>query len=59
MIDGKNVITGSFNFTKAAQYRNAENVLPISDDSTLAEAYTANWNRRREVSHPYQDFRTN
>jgi len=27
VIDGKNVITGSFNFTKAAEENNAENLL--------------------------------
>ena len=59
VIDERNVITGSFNFTKAAQFRNAENVLMISDDARLAQAYAENWNRRREVSHPYEDFRGN
>jgi len=29
MIDGRDVITGSFNFTGAAQERNAENVLLV------------------------------
>jgi phosphatidylserine/phosphatidylglycerophosphate/cardiolipin synthase-like enzyme len=31
IIDGETVITGSFNFTKAAQEKNAENVRRISD----------------------------
>jgi phosphatidylserine/phosphatidylglycerophosphate/cardiolipin synthase-like enzyme len=46
MIDGRHVITGSFNYTLAAQARNAENVLLISDDPALAQAYAANWQKR-------------
>jgi phosphatidylserine/phosphatidylglycerophosphate/cardiolipin synthase-like enzyme len=45
-IDGRHVITGSFNYTLAAQARNAENVLLISDDPALAQAYAANWQKR-------------
>jgi phosphatidylserine/phosphatidylglycerophosphate/cardiolipin synthase-like enzyme len=36
------VITGSFNFTKAAQEKNAENLLIIRDQA-LATQYTQNW----------------
>ena len=39
------VITGSFNFTQAAQKYNAENVVLIYDDRTLAKAYLENWQR--------------
>lgn len=35
VIDGRTVITGSFNFTKAAEESNAENLLVI-DDADLA-----------------------
>lgn len=41
------VITGSFNFTHAAQYRNAENVLVQRGNPVLAQAYAANWRRHR------------
>lgn len=51
IIDQQTVITGSFNFTKAAQHKNAENVIIINDDH-LAERYLANWNRRKEISIP-------
>ncbi len=57
IIDGREVITGSFNFTKAAQDRNAENVLIIRDDPVLAEAYRKNWLLRAGVSRPLKDFR--
>ena len=40
--DGGTVITGSFNFTKAAEENNAENLL-IIHDRELARKYTQNW----------------
>jgi phosphatidylserine/phosphatidylglycerophosphate/cardiolipin synthase-like enzyme len=52
VIDRATVITGSFNFTAAAQYHNAENLLVIRD-SNLAGEYRANWQRRQAVSRPY------
>jgi phosphatidylserine/phosphatidylglycerophosphate/cardiolipin synthase-like enzyme len=42
IIDGETVITGSFNFTKAAEENNAENPL-IIHDKKLAELCTKNW----------------
>jgi phosphatidylserine/phosphatidylglycerophosphate/cardiolipin synthase-like enzyme len=57
VIDHRDVITGSANFTKAAQSRNAENVLLIKDDPTLAAAYAANWQRRATAARPLRDFR--
>ena len=49
IIDDMITITGSFNFTKAAQESNAENVL-IIEDSTLAKKYKDNWFNRQKVS---------
>jgi phosphatidylserine/phosphatidylglycerophosphate/cardiolipin synthase-like enzyme len=43
VIDGEIVITGSFNFTKAAEERNAENLV-IIHDAAIAETYARNWN---------------
>lgn len=37
------IVTGSFNFTQAAQKYNAENVTLIHDDKTLAKAFDENW----------------
>jgi phosphatidylserine/phosphatidylglycerophosphate/cardiolipin synthase-like enzyme len=54
IFDGSIIETGSFNYTRAAQYDNAENVL-IIHDSNLAQAYLANWQQRQEKSvtvHP-------
>jgi phosphatidylserine/phosphatidylglycerophosphate/cardiolipin synthase-like enzyme len=52
IIDGETVITGSFNFTKAAQEKNAENLLIIRDQA-LAAQYTKNWETHRQHSQPY------
>ncbi|MBF0552184.1 MAG: phospholipase D family protein [Deltaproteobacteria bacterium] len=41
-IDRSTVITGSFNFTKAAEEKNAENLLIIKSPA-LARIYTDNW----------------
>jgi phosphatidylserine/phosphatidylglycerophosphate/cardiolipin synthase-like enzyme len=49
IIDKAVVITGSFNFTAAAQFKNAENLLIISD-TALANKYLTNWNNRKEQS---------
>ena len=50
VIDGKNTITGSFNFTKSAQDRNAENVLIILDEPIIAKKYIINWEKRAAES---------
>ena len=42
------LITGSFNFTFAAQNRNAENVLILHGNPDLTQAFYANWRRHRE-----------
>jgi phosphatidylserine/phosphatidylglycerophosphate/cardiolipin synthase-like enzyme len=52
VIDGQTVITGSFNFTKAAEDNNAENLLVIQDRE-LAAKYAQNWSIHREHSEPY------
>jgi phosphatidylserine/phosphatidylglycerophosphate/cardiolipin synthase-like enzyme len=52
VIDGTVVITGSFNFSRSAQERNAENLLVLRDPG-LASRYAENWERRRAVSLPF------
>jgi len=59
LIDHKIVITGSFNFTQAAQKRNAENLI-IIDDKNLSKTYLSNWLQRKNVSmtpESYLDFK--
>ena len=52
VIDGRITITGSFNFTKAAESENAENLLVI-DDPKLAARYAANWKNHFSHSEKY------
>lgn len=47
------LITGSYNFTHAAQFKNAENLLVIRGNAALAEAYFNNWKRHREHAQSY------
>ena len=47
------LITGSYNFTRAAEIKNAENVLIIRGNKALAEAYLKNWQQHRAHSHPF------
>lgn len=54
IIDSADVITGSYNFTYAAAYDNAENLLYIRNAPALAREYLANWNWRRSCSQPYR-----
>ena len=53
VIDGKTILTGSFNFTKAAEMNNAENLLVIQD-AALAAKYTTNWQAHLKHSEAYQ-----
>lgn len=52
IIDQETVITGSFNFTKAAEENNAENLLIIRNKE-LAGIYIQNWEKHREHSKKY------
>ncbi len=47
------LVTGSFNFTFAAQFRNAENLLVFRGNRELARAYLDNWERHRVHSAPF------
>jgi len=53
VIDQQTVITGSFNFTRAAEEKNAENLLIIRDGA-IAGLYLKNWEAHRAHSHAYQ-----
>jgi phosphatidylserine/phosphatidylglycerophosphate/cardiolipin synthase-like enzyme len=52
IVDDYLILTGSFNFTKAAEERNAENLLVINDPS-LAKRYLENWRAHEAHSQPY------
>jgi phosphatidylserine/phosphatidylglycerophosphate/cardiolipin synthase-like enzyme len=53
VIDGRTVETGSFNYTRSAQLRNAENVIVLKDAPAVAAAYGREWNRLWMESEPY------
>lgn len=47
------LVTGSFNFTFAGQFRNAENLLLFRGNRELTQAYLDNWKRHRAHSAPF------
>jgi phosphatidylserine/phosphatidylglycerophosphate/cardiolipin synthase-like enzyme len=53
VIDSATIITGSFNFTKAAEEKNVENVLVIKDAPELVQVYEANIQAHAAHAHPY------
>lgn len=55
IIDDARVITGSFNFTNAAQHRNVENVLFI-ENAEIAKEYKNNWHSRLLVSKEFKSY---
>jgi phosphatidylserine/phosphatidylglycerophosphate/cardiolipin synthase-like enzyme len=48
-------ITGSYNFTLAAQRNNAENVVVLRDHAAVAQAYRDNWRRRKAAATPWSE----
>lgn len=52
ILDGRVVLTGSFNFTKQAEEHNAENLLVIRDPEVAAR-YTANWQAHADHAESY------
>jgi len=53
VLDRQTLITGSFNFTKAAEEKNAENLLVMKGNPKLVEKYLANFEEHKEHSEPY------
>lgn len=54
VVDGKHIKTGSFNYSKAAAQRNAENVLVIYNTPKIAERYFYEWKRLWDESVDYR-----
>jgi phosphatidylserine/phosphatidylglycerophosphate/cardiolipin synthase-like enzyme len=53
VLDRSTLITGSFNFTKAAEEKNAENLLVLKGNPALVERYLKNFEEHRGHSEPY------
>ena len=51
IIDGKEIITGSFNFTMSAECHNAENLVILRNNPALVIKYMANFRWRLSLSH--------
>jgi phosphatidylserine/phosphatidylglycerophosphate/cardiolipin synthase-like enzyme len=54
IIDGVTVITGSFNFSQAAESSNAENLLVLEGKPVLAAAYVGNFEAHKKHCEPYR-----
>jgi phosphatidylserine/phosphatidylglycerophosphate/cardiolipin synthase-like enzyme len=52
VIDGATVLTGSFNFSRAAEEKNAENLLVLRD-ARLADRYADNWREHARHARAY------
>jgi phosphatidylserine/phosphatidylglycerophosphate/cardiolipin synthase-like enzyme len=53
LIDGAIILTGSFNFTKSAEERNAENLLIIEGHPELVASYQSNFEEHLQHSTRY------
>ncbi len=54
IIDRTTLITGSFNFTKAAEEKNAENMVMIKGNKTLVDRFIRNFEDHKGHSEIYQ-----
>jgi len=54
IIDDVTLITGSFNFTKAAEEKNAENLLIIHNNNAIVDIYTRNFREHKGHSEKYE-----
>lgn len=55
IMDRSTLITGSFNFTAAAEGKNAENLLVMKGNQPLIDQYLRNFETHKEHSVPYED----
>lgn len=58
LIDGKIVVTGSFNFTRSSEERNAENLIILSARPKLCATYEANFEQHLSHSIPLSEANT-
>lgn len=50
IIDGQDIVTGSFNFTYSAEHNNSENCLVLHGNQALANRYLENWQWRWDAT---------
>ena len=51
--DRATVVTGSYNFTQAAQAKNAENVVVLSGNRRVTDRFVENFETHRRQSTPW------
>lgn len=54
ILDGRTLITGSFNFTNQAEHENAENLLVIKGHTDLVNTYKQNFHTHKEHARAIQ-----
>jgi len=54
LVDRGTIITGSFNFSRAAEEKNAENLLVIKGSKELMGRYVDNFQKHLEHSEEYK-----
>jgi phosphatidylserine/phosphatidylglycerophosphate/cardiolipin synthase-like enzyme len=54
LIDGQTIITGSYNFSRAAETENAENMLVLTGCPEVAKRYADNYAAHRAHAEPYE-----
>ncbi|MDD3030031.1 MAG: phospholipase D family protein [Alphaproteobacteria bacterium] len=55
IVDEESLETGSFNYSAAAEYKNAENVLVLWQSPDLAARYIKNWETLWAKAEPYKE----
>lgn len=53
VVNGRRAQTGSFNYSKAADEKNAENTICLRGNTDVADAYSREWNRLWTEATPY------
>lgn len=53
IIDNKLIETGSFNYTSAAENKNAENIIILRNAETVAKQFNAQWQQLWREGQPY------
>lgn len=53
VLDRQTIITGSYNFTAAAEHKNAENLLILKGNPALVSRYLANFDLHKRHSTPF------
>jgi phosphatidylserine/phosphatidylglycerophosphate/cardiolipin synthase-like enzyme len=54
VVDGRNIQTGSFNYSTAAARSNSENAIVIWNDADLARTYLRHWQRNWDRGEPFR-----